>query len=251
MLGTNSRINKVWGEKRVNISRHYQSLSYLIGLLNIHDQCEHNKSMTNVSRKGSMFLILEIQLPWPKCIQQIVFSALVMSIQANYKKKISPSKPRCLSVWKFLDEWYAFFMSAQQGHRIVMTWVSASFSPLTSSFPCLSDSASPSLLWGYLPSWASFSVYWLCILFCLCFCISLSLSYTTFVGPSFSFLLTEVLLAPVELGCAIVLQSKGEELDPRRKLLLPCFQFSTVFPVLFPSLLSVTLSFFLVFCLAW
>lgn len=42
--------------------------------------------MTNVSRKGSLFLILEIWLPWPKCIQQI-FSALVMSIQANYKKK--------------------------------------------------------------------------------------------------------------------------------------------------------------------
>jgi len=69
----------------VNISSRYQSISYLIGILNVSDQCEHNKSMTDVSRKGSMFLMLEIWLPWPKCIQLIVVSVLVMSIQANYK----------------------------------------------------------------------------------------------------------------------------------------------------------------------
>ncbi|XP_030920282.1 rap1 GTPase-activating protein 1 isoform X5 [Geospiza fortis] len=52
------------------------------------------------AKRIHQFLILKIWLPWPKCIQLVVVSALVMSIQANYKKTHpSLSKPRrCPSV---------------------------------------------------------------------------------------------------------------------------------------------------------
>lgn len=90
----------------------------------------------------------------------------------------------------------------------------------------------------------------LCILavFCLCFFIFLYLSHTTFVSPGCSCSLTES--TPCTGGAELLYCRVKERIWIHAANFSPVLSVLHSFSCLVP-LLSVTLSFFLVFCLAW
>lgn len=136
-------------------------------------------------------------------------------------------------------------MSIQRSHSILMTWVCC----LLFSFNFWFSLS----FWFYLSSHhmgiPPFPSLFLCILavFCLCFFITLCLSHTTFVSPGCSCSLTE--RTPCTGGaeyCIAVKERIWTHVANTSPMLSPLQSFSCLVP-----LLSVMLSFFLVFCLAW
>lgn len=146
----------------MNISSHYQSLSYLIGILNICDQWIKNLSQTflekdpSVSDTENMVTLAKMHpAGCGLCISDVNTGKL------QKPTHLWVSQEGVLQCEDFLVTvtWlYAFFMSIQQSHSILMTWVCCLLFSFNFWFLCLSGSASPLTIWGYLPSQACFSV---------------------------------------------------------------------------------------------
>lgn len=161
--------------------------------------------------------------------------ARVMSIQANYKKNhLWVSQEGALQCEDFLVTVYlvvCIFMSIQQSHSVLMTWVC-----------CLLCSFN---FWFSLSFWFCLSSHhmgippfpspFLCILavFCLCVFISLYLSHTTFVSPGCSCSLTDS--TPCTGGAELLYCRVKERIWIHAANFSPVL---SVFPVLFLSFLS-------------
>lgn len=149
-----------------------------------------------------------------------------------------------ISWWQFT--WlYAFFVSIQQSHSILMTWVCCLLCSFNFCFLCLSGSASPLTIWGYFPSRACFSVYCPCSAF-----VSLYLCpFSHHLCKPWLLLLADRKHSFHRWSWALVLQLKERlwiHVANSSPMLSALHSFSCLVPFL-----SVMLSFFLVFCLAW